>query len=393
MFDAVPVRVWLLLLIGVIAWMPARYVVRHLTWSPSRRDITRPSEDLRWRSPTELTKNSAILIGLAALAVFIFTEAAAEFARSPSFMPILLVGLGVFALCSVGKGLLTGSVEPMVRGTSWQFARAEQPKRYWASMAWNVLLGGFMLVFGVQSFIDAPVQALRDRCHDWKNERTPTEEIAACEQLLAIHAGDDRSGVIASRGSAYYRAGDYRRAGADYTAAIRLDPRNSSSHYNLGLVHEHIGDRRRALTDYSAAIGIDPKNVEALQNRGLIHLDLGRFDQAIADFTEADKLQPTNVFTLANRGVAYAWKNDRVRAEQDFEAVRNSDPSNLALLHGEALLAMARGDTSEAIRFFDKAIAQNPSDAWALSMRAKANLRLEDREEMRGDVTAAQRRR
>lgn len=337
-----------------------------------------------------MTKNSAILIGLAALAMFIFTDAAAEFARSPSFMPIMLVGLGVFALCSVGKGLLTGSVEPMVRGTSWRFARAEQPKRYWASMAWNVLLGGFMLLFGVQSFIDAPVQALRDRCHDWKNERTPTEEIAACDQLLAGHAGDDRSGVIASRGSAYYRAGDYRRAGTDYIAAIRLDPRNSSSHYNLGLVHEQLGDRQRALVDYSAAIGIDPENVEALQNRGLIHLDAGRFDQAIADFTGAYKLQPTNTITLANRGVAYAWKNDRVRSEQDFEIVRKSDPSNLALLHGEALLAMARGETSEAIRLFNKAIDREPSDAWALSMRAKANLRLEDREEMRGAITAAQ---
>ena len=390
MFDAVPGRVWLLLLIGAIAWMPARYVLRHLAWSPSRRDITQPAEDLTWRSPTALTKNSAILIGLAALAMFIFTDAAAEFARSPSFMPIMLVGLGVFALCSVGKGLLTGSVEPMVRGTSWRFARAEQPKRYWASMAWNVLLGGFMLLFGVQSFIDAPVQALRDRCHDWKNERTPTEEIAACDQLLAGHAGDDRSGVIASRGSAYYRAGDYRRAGTDYIAAIRLDPRNSSSHYNLGLVHEQLGDRQRALVDYSAAIGIDPENVEALQNRGLIHLDAGRFDQAIADFTGAYKLQPTNTITLANRGVAYAWKNDRVRSEQDFEIVRKSDPSNLALLHGEALLAMARGETSEAIRLFNKAIDREPSDAWALSMRAKANLRLEDREEMRGAITAAQ---
>jgi len=390
MFDAVPGRVWLLLLIGAIAWMPARYVLRHLAWSPSRRDITQPVEDLTWRSPTALTKNSAILIGLAALAMFIFTDAAGEFARSPSFMPIMLVGLGVFALCSVGKGLLTGSVEPMVRGTSWRFARAEQPKRYWASMAWNVLLGGFMLLFGVQSFIDAPVQALRDRCHDWKNERTPTEEIAACDQLLAGHAGDDRSGVIASRGSAYYRAGDYRRAGTDYIAAIRLDPRNSSSHYNLGLVHEQLGDRQRALVDYSAAIGIDPENIEALQNRGLIHLDAGRFDQAIADFTGAYKLQPTNTITLANRGVAYAWKNDRVRSEQDFEIVRKSDPSNLALLHGEALLAMARGETSEAIRLFNKAIDREPSDAWARSMRAKANLRLEDREEMRGAITAAQ---
>ncbi|MBC3941266.1 tetratricopeptide repeat protein [Sphingomonas albertensis] len=391
MFDAVPVKVWLLLLIGAIAWMPARYVLRHVVWSPSRRDITQSAEDLSWRSPGAFIKNSAILIGLAALAIFIFTDAAAEFARSPSFMPILLVGFAALALWSVVKGVMTGSVEPMVRGASWRFDRTEQPKRYWASMTWNALLAAFMLVFGMQSLVDAPVQALRDRCHDWKNERTPQEEIAACDRLLADHAEDDRSGVIASRGSAYYRAGDYRRAGVDYTNAIRLDPKDSSSHYNLGLVHEQIGDRRRAFTDYSAALGIDPENVEALQNRGFIHLDSGRFDQAIADFTEADKLQPTNVFTLANRGVAYAWKNDRARAEQDFAVVRKSDPSNLTLLHGEAVLAMVRGETREAIRLLGKAIAQDPRDAWALSMRAAAYRRLGDHEKMRVDIIAAQR--
>ena len=373
MFDAVPVKVWLLFLIGAIAWMPVRYVFRHVAWSPFRRDITLPSEDLSWRSSGALTKNAAILIGLAAIGIFIFTDTAAKFARSPSFMPILLIGLSAISLRSVAQGLMTGSVEPMVRGPSWRFARAEQPTRYWAAMAWNVLLGGFMLVFGVQSLIEAPVQALRDDCHGWKNERTPQEEIAACNRLLADHDVDDRSGVIASRGSAYYRAGDYRRAGADYTTAIRFDPRDSSSHYNIGLVHEQLGDRRRALADYSAAIDINPKNVEALQNRGLIHLDSGRFDQAIADFSNAHELEPAKAITLANRGVAYAWKNDRVRAEQDFAMVSKSDPSNLALLHGKALLAIARDDRNEAIRLFSAAIAQDPGDAWARSMRAKAH--------------------
>jgi len=391
MFEAVPVKAWLLLVIGVMAWTPARYVFRHVARSPSRHDITQPAEDLGWRSPGALARNVAILIGLAALAVFIFTPVAADFAQSPSFMPVLAISFGGFALWSAVKSLMTGSVEPMVRGASWHFERAEQPKRFWASLGWNVLLGGLMIVFGAQMLVDAPVQALRDRCHDWKNEHTPQEEIAACDRLLTSQVADDRSGVIASRGSAYYRAGDYRRAGADYAAAIRLDPRNGSSRYNLGLVHEQLGDRWQAIKDYSAAIRIDPTNVEAFQNRGLIHLDAGRFDQAIADFSDADQLNPANTTTLANRGVAYAWKNDGERAERDFAAVRKNDPSNLVLLHGEALLAMGRGDTNGAIRLFGEAIARNPRDAWALSMRATAYQRLGDRERMSADLLAVKR--
>ena len=277
----------------------------------------------------------------------------------------------------------------MVRGASWKFSRAEHSKRYWASMGWNGLLGGLFLVLGTQLFLDAPIQALRDRCHDWKNTWSATEELAACNLLLAEHSDDDRSGVIAARGSAYYRLGDYRRAGADYAAAIDLDPQDGSSHYNLGLVHERLGNREHAVADYGAAIRIDPKNAEAFANRGGISLNSGKFDQAIADFNHSHDLQPTNVTALANRGLAYAWKSDPVHAEQDFAAVRKSDPSNLIVLHGEAVLAINRGDMKSGVRFLSNAIARDPNDAWAFATRAEAYRNLGEQEKMRADAAAA----
>ena len=245
-----------------------------------------------------------------------------------------------------------------------------------------------MLAFGVQTLLDAPAQALRVRCQDWKMSWPPKDALAACDRLLADHP-DAESNALAWRGSAYYRLEDYRRAGADYAAAIRFDPRDSSSHYNLGLVHEQLGDRELAVVDYGAAIELDQKNVDAFQNRGLIYLDTGQFNQAISDFTQVYELAPTNVTNLANRGVAYAWKNDRIRAEQDFAAVRKSDPKNLVLLHGEALLALNRGDMEEGVRLLSESIALNPKDAWALSMRAKAYRILGNGEKTRENTIAA----
>ena len=277
MFDNVPVRVWLLLLIAIIAWAPAQYVFKYAVRSPSRRDITQPAEETDWRSSGALKRNIAILAGLAVLAVFIFTRAAAEIAQSPTFLPILMVGLGGFALWSVVSGYLSGAIEPMVRGVSWKFNRSEHPKRYWTSMGWNGLIGGFLFFVGGQLVVEAPTQALRDRCYDRKDIWSATEELAACNRLLAEHPDDDRSGVLAARGSGFYRLGEYRRSGADYDTAIRLDPQDGSSHYNLGLVHERLGDRERAVVDYEAAISIDPKNAEAYGIRGLIFLDTGRF--------------------------------------------------------------------------------------------------------------------
>lgn len=390
MFDAVPVRFWFLLLIAIIAWVPIRYVYRHVTQSPSRRDITQPPDDLSWRSSRALAKNVGILAVLAATAAFIFTPAATELAQAPNLFPILAFGLGAFAIWSVMSGYRSGEIEPMLRGLRWTFTRAEHPKRYWASMGWNGLLGLGLLISGGQVLADAPVQTLQDRCYDWKTKRSAQEELDACNRLLADHPDEDRSNVVAARGSAYYRLGDYRRARSDYAAAIRLDPKVSSNHYNLGLVDDLLGNRESAIVHYSAAIETDPKNAEAFANRGFIYLDTGRFDQAVADLTRAHSLQPKNVTTLANRGISYAWKGDVVRAEQDFAVVRRSEPSNLVVLHGEGLLAMTRGDMTAGIRAFSAAIARDPDDAWAFGMRSAAYRRLGDPDRMKADAEKAQ---
>lgn len=391
MFDAVPVRAWLLLVILLIAWQPARYIFRHVSASPSRRDITRPADDLSWRTTALLQRNVAILVGLAALGGFIFTPVAEAFARSPRFGPIILLGVGSLVLWSVVTGFRTGSVEPMVRGASWVFTRHEHPRRFWASMAWNGLWAGMMLGIGAYALVDVPRQDLRDRCLD-RDDMAPAEAaLAACNQLLADASAADRSDALALRGSAHFRLGDYQRAGADYAAALRLNPQDGSSHFNMGLVHERLGQRERALADYGAAIAIDPANAEAFQNRGLIYLDTRRFDLAIADFTRALALDPTNMTMRANRGIAHAWKADAIRAEQDFALVRNTDPSNLVLLHGEALLALDRGDTDGAIRLLDKAIALQPRDDWALFMRAEAFRTAAHHQKMGDDPVPARR--
>ncbi|OJV32233.1 hypothetical protein [Sphingomonas sp. 67-36] len=68
---------------------------------------------------------------------------------------------------------MSGVIEPMGAGASQEFSRAERPKRYRASMGWNGLPGGFFIFFSGQLLIEAPIQALRDRCRDWKNISSP----------------------------------------------------------------------------------------------------------------------------------------------------------------------------------------------------------------------------
>jgi tetratricopeptide (TPR) repeat protein len=338
MFDQIPVRIWLLLAIAAAAYVPARYAFRYIAASPSRRDITQPSEDLTWRSPAQFVRSLGVLCALVALAIFIFTPAAEQFAQSPSFLPILSICLGAWALFTVALGFVTGRVQPFARGFNETYERQAQPKRFWASSAWNAIFGCLCLWLAYQMNDDATKQPLRDRCFDQDNAYPPLEDVAACNKLIADQDSTyNIPDLVRARGFAYYRSGDFRRANSDYNEAIRLNPIDSQSYLN----------------------------------RGLIFLDIGNFGEAAANFTRAHELDPKNPWPLANRGIAFAEKKNQTLAERDFQAVRAIDPSNPAMLRGEALLRLTAGDMQGAVNRLTASMIRDPANLWALRKRAE----------------------
>lgn len=368
MFDQIPARIWLLVAIGAAAYAPARYVFKYLTYIPAAGSL-RPQDDAySGRSPRRFILYLALTVALAALAVFIFTPAAEQFAHSPTFLPILMFAGGAWALSTVGWGLAIGRIQPITKGFWKTYQRGTQPKRFWTSLAWNTIFGCmcFWLAFKVNE------QSSNDRCYDTRNAYSAQEEVAACNR--AIGDGKKTDGNLAdlteARGAAYYRIGNYQRALADYNSAIHLGTKESSSFYNRALVYENFGDYRRAVSDYDEAIRLQDDNADAHLNRGVILLNANKLDQAIVDFTRVLELRPNDTDALANRGIAYAWKNDKAQAERDFAIVRKADPSNPVPLRGEALLARDVGDIDLALERLNAAIALNPNDKWSLGMRA-----------------------
>ena len=80
------------------------------------------------------------------------------------------------------------------------------------------------------------------------------------------------------------------------------------------------GDTDRAIADYTEAIRLDPKLANAYNNRGTAYRDKGDTDRAIADFTEAIRLDPKYANAYVNRGLAYEKLADFARARSDFNA-------------------------------------------------------------------------
>jgi Flp pilus assembly protein TadD len=61
------------------------------------------------------------------------------------------------------------------------------------------------------------------------------------------------AGAYCRRGTAYEKKGDYGGAIADFTEAIRLDPKDAWAYHGRGLAYEKKGDKAKADEDFAQA--------------------------------------------------------------------------------------------------------------------------------------------
>jgi tetratricopeptide (TPR) repeat protein len=85
--------------------------------------------------------------------------------------------------------------------------------------------------------------------------------IVTCARVLQSSNETAKNRAIAyfNRAIACKADGDDGRAIADYTEAIRLDPKLAIAYYQRGTAYHALGDFDRAIADYTEAIRLDPK--------------------------------------------------------------------------------------------------------------------------------------
>jgi len=152
------------------------------------------------------------------------------------------------------------------------------------------LLIGAAALFAVAAPAAAASRADWDAC---KGD-DPDRSIAACTRIIQGCGETAKDSAIAhhERALSYKSKGDFDRAIADLSEAIRLDPKYAEAYYLRGVTYRNKGDLDRAIADYSEAIRLDPKLAGAYNNRGNAYKDKGDSDHAIADFSEAIRLAP-----------------------------------------------------------------------------------------------------
>ena len=139
-------------------------------------------------------------------------------------------------------------------------------------------------------------------------------EKAIAEYSEAIKLDSNNAQYYHNRGYCYTKLNSWDKAIADFKEAIRLDPNDADSAFVLALSQGNLGAEFRkngkweeAITCYSEAIRLKhPSCGKCFNNRGLCYFNLKNLDKAIADFTEAVRLDPDNAAHKENLAAAQA---------------------------------------------------------------------------------------
>lgn len=152
----------------------------------------------------------------------------------------------------------------------------------------------------------------------------PDIRIISCTRNIQSgrFTGQNLAIAFTNRGLAYKSKGQWDRAIADFSEAIRLKPDFVTAFNNRGNIYYGYGQFDRAIKDYDEAIHLKPDFAEAFSNRGNVYRKKGQFGLAIKDYDKAIHLQPGNGRIFADRGLAYEKKGAPDHALRDFKRAR-----------------------------------------------------------------------
>ena len=169
--------------------------------------------------------------------------------------------------------------------------------------------------------------------------------------------------------------GDSKRAIADLSEVIRLDPGIARAYYVRGMQFAKQGDLDRALADLTKSIELAPDSV-VYESRGEIYEKKDRLEAAFADFDAAVSRSPKNSLTadvlkekrdrvgrslakvIADKGQLAAQNGDIDLAILDFNAALDYDPENWRANFGRGEIYLQRADLEKAEADIRTAIQQ-----------------------------------
>jgi tetratricopeptide (TPR) repeat protein len=194
-------------------------------------------------------------------------------------------------------------------------------------------------------------------------------ERAESEATAKLKADPRDAAAYNSRGVARLFLGRYREAAEDLARAVSLKPDSADYQANYGSALWKAGRPEEAVAAERAALKLDEKNYSAHFQLGRFLMRLGgreRLAEAAAHLKRAAELDPRQYDVRFELIAAYRALGDRAQASNQLDFLWDARPSDPRVFYTSALLATDRDDVEAAIKDFKEALRRDPTlyGAW-----------------------------
>ena len=159
-------------------------------------------------------------------------------------------------------------------------------------------------------------------------------------------------------------AGAYREAKDAGLRAQELDPQDPTVHYVLGhlsgILASGSGDVEQAIRHYRQALRLDPRNASTHNSLGTCFLRQGKSDEAIHHFREALRIRPDHAQAHNNLGLALARQDKLDEAIIHFQEALRIRPDYAQAHNNLGVVLVKQEKFDEAITHFQEALRIRP---------------------------------
>lgn len=166
-----------------------------------------------------------------------------------------------------------------------------------------------------------------------------------------------KTDISSLKARAYFQSGfcygklkSYAKAIEAYKQAIRIDPDDAITHYNLGVAYGELGFYKDAIEAYKQAIRLDPDDANIFYyNLGYAYSDIGNYTRAIEAYKQAIRIDPDYAKAHNNLGVTYGKLGNYTKAIEAFKQAIRIDPDATDAHGGLGLTYHLIGDNNSAL--------------------------------------------
>jgi tetratricopeptide (TPR) repeat protein len=154
-------------------------------------------------------------------------------------------------------------------------------------------------------------------------------------------------------GSAYALAQDYDNAILCYQRALKRNPHDIKTHYNLSLIHNFKGTPEELkMAEVSAKEGLkeDPNHGPLHSSLGNIYADESKDDEALKEYQRALEINPKDPITRFNKGALHFKRREIKEAENEYYQTLKIDPKDAEAAQNLAAIYILQDRLEEAER-------------------------------------------